>query len=409
MKEFFKVMTLDAVLEFRDRFKIKTVEQVSLDQSHKRILAKPLVSDRDLPDFSRATMDGYAVRASSTFGASSGSPAWLTIVGSVAMGEKPTFDVGPGEAARIATGGMLPQGADSVVMIEITETVDKHTVEVYKSVAPGQFVIERGEDFEQGKTILMAGQEIRPQEAGLMAAFGVDSVTVYAKPRVGIISTGDEVVPVSEEPPPGHIRDINSYTLGGLVEGAGGIPRTYGIVKDNEKELYNRCEKALLENDMLLISGGSSVGVRDFTTAVLAALPDSEILVHGIAISPGKPTLLARVGEKAVWGLPGHVVSAMIVFDVVVKPFVHAIAGRKPFCGDRFTIPAVLTRNVPSGQGREDYVRVKLIEKDHDILAEPVLGKSGTINSMVLADGLIRIPMNTEGLEKGCRVKVRLM
>lgn len=409
MKDFFNVMSLESVLKFRDLFKKTESEHIPLDLAHGRILAQDLVSDRDLPDFSRATMDGFAVKASSTFGASSGSPAWLTIKGAVAMGEQPDFTVGPGEAARIATGGMLPQGSDSVVMVEITEPVDDHTVEVYKSVAPGQHVIERGEDFEKGKLILEKGRTIRPQEAGLLAAFGLDPVTVYRKPRIGIISTGDEIVPVSQDPPPGHIRDINTHTLRGLVDKAGGMSTAYGIVKDNEKDLFSLCEKALGENDMLLISGGSSVGVRDFTTEVLQSLPDSEVLVHGISISPGKPTLLARVGDKAVWGLPGHVVSAMIVFDIVVKPFVYAMAGRQAEPEDLFDIPAVLTRNVASAQGREEYVRVKLIQRDKETLAEPVLGKSGTINSMVLAHGLIRIPMNTEGLDSGSLVRVRMM
>lgn len=408
MKDFFNVMSLEAVLGLQDRFSPLPLEHVALDRSHERILAAPLISDSDLPDFPRSTMDGYAVSASSTFGASAGSPAWLAIAGSVAMGEAPAFAVGPGQAARIATGGMLPPGTDCVVMIEHTEMVDDSTVEVYKSVAPGQHIIDKGEDFEKGRVILEKGQVLRPQEVGLLAAFGIDPVTVYRKPRIGIVSTGDEVVPVSQQPPPGHIRDINTYTLQGLVNEAGGIPVSYGIVKDNEAELFDVCQKALNENDMLLISGGSSVGLRDYTTNVLERLPDSTLLVHGISISPGKPTLMAQAGDKAVWGLPGHVVSAMIVFDVVVKPFVRTLAGRTGLTGDLFFIPATLTRNVSSGQGREEYIRVRLIKDGGDMLAEPVLGKSGTLNTMVQADGLIRIPVNSEGLDKGTPVQVRL-
>lgn len=409
MNDFFNVATLESVLALCDRFSLLSEEQVPLHRAHGRILARELLADRDLPDFARSTMDGYAVRAASTFGASAGSPAWLTLVGSVAMGEQPTCVLGPGEAARIATGGMLPQGADSVAMVEITEAVDETTIEVYKSVAPGQHIIERGEDFEKGRCILEKGRLIRPQEAGLLAAFGIDPVTVYRQPAIGIISTGDEVVPVGETPPPGHIRDINTHTLWGLIEQAGGLPRSYGIVRDNEADLQNLCTQALSENDMLLISGGSSVGIRDYTTGVLGALPDSEILVHGIAISPGKPTLLARVGEKPVFGLPGHVVSAMIVFDQVVKPFVHALAGRIETPMSAHTLPAILRRNVSSAQGREDFIRVKLIREKGELFAEPVLGKSGTLNTMILADGLIRIPMNTEGLDRGSRVAVHVM
>lgn len=408
MKDFFNVMSLEAVLGLQDRFSPLSTEQVPLSLAHGRILASALVSDSDLPDFPRSTMDGYAVSASSTFGASDGSPAWLTIAGSVAMGEAPTFTVGPGQAARIATGGMLPPGTDSVVMIEHTEKVDDTTIEVYKSVAPGQHIIDKGEDYEKGHVILETGQVLRPQETGLLAAFGIDPVTVYKQPRIGIISTGDEVVPVSQQPPPGHIRDINTYTLQGLAIEAGGIPVSYGIVKDNEAELFDLCSRALSENDMVLISGGSSVGLRDFTTSVLERLPDSSVLVHGISISPGKPTLMAQAGHKAVWGLPGHVVSAMIVFDVVVKPFVRTLAGQTCMGHDQFVIPAVLTRNVASGQGREEYIRVRLIKDGKNVFAEPVLGKSGTLNTMIHADGLIRIPLNSEGLDKGAPVQVRL-
>jgi molybdopterin molybdotransferase len=409
MNHFFSVATRESVLALCRHFAIMGEETVPLDQAVGRTLAANLIADRDLPEFARATMDGYAVPAASTFGASAGSPAWLTVVGAVAMGEHPDFEVLPGQAARIATGGMLPRGTDSVAMIEITDAVDEATIEVYKSVAPGQHIIERGEDFEQGRCILKQGRLIRPQEAGLLAAFGIDPVVVYQKPRVGIISTGDEIVPVRSAPPPGHIRDINTYTLQGLIHQNGGIPKSYGIVRDQAADLLARCEAALLENDMLLISGGSSVGVRDFTTEVLGALPDSDILVHGIAISPGKPTLLARVGDKSVWGLPGHVVSAMIVFDQVVRPFLLTLAGRIDAGEDRFDLPAVLTRNVSSAQGREEFIRVRLIREADQILAEPILGKSGTLNTMVLADGLIRIPMNTEGLDQGSRVRVQRM
>jgi molybdopterin molybdotransferase len=376
MDDFFKVTDLDTVLEYRHRFRKSETEVVFLEDAHQRVLAQDVYSDMDLPEFSRSTMDGYAVMAASTFGASMGSPAWLSMSGSIAMGEQPAFEIGPGEAARIATGGMLPKGADSVVMIEFTEAVDEHTLEVYKSVAPGQNLMEKGEDFEKGKIILTDGTYIRPQEAGLMAAFGISTLKVYKKPVIGIVSTGDEVVVVSEIPSMGKIRDINTHTLRGQVIASGAIPKSYGIIRDNEEELYSICEKALAETDMVLISGGSSVGTRDYTTEVLKKLPDSTILFHGISISPGKPTLLAMAAGKAVWGLPGHVVSAMVVFDMVVKPFIQTLTGIKCQDEDCFRIPAILTRNVPSAQGREEFVRVKLKKNGDDILAEPLLGKS---------------------------------
>ncbi len=363
-------------------------------------------ADIDLPDFMRSTMDGYAVRASSTFGASEANPAYLTVKGSVSMGESPAFSIGIGEAAKISTGGMLPNGADSVVMIEHTEAIDKTTIEAYKSVAPGQNILEKGEDMHKGQTLVPAGKPLRAQEIGLLAAFGVKKVTVYKKPVVGIISTGDEVVSIKDTPAPGQIRDINMYTLSGLVEKAGAVPIPYGIVRDDFDDLFEKCTAALAQSDMVLISGGSSVGTRDFTIEVLSALPASEILVHGISISPGKPTILARSGDQAVWGLPGQVTSTMVVFEIVVRPFVEHIGGLSFEHKRHFNPVARLNRNISSTQGRTDYIRVKLIEKNGILWAEPILGKSGLINTMVKADGLIEIGIDTEGLDEGARVEV---
>jgi molybdopterin molybdotransferase len=401
-KEFFKVTDLNKVLEYRRIFSKVTAEEVDISETTGRLLAEDIISDTDLPDFMRATMDGYAISASSSYGATEANPGWLTIKGSIAMGDRPSFRIGPGEAARIATGGMLPQGADSVMMIEHTETVDEHSVEIYKSIAPGQHVIDIGEDFKKGETLLSCGQRIRAQETGLLAAFGKQNVLVYRKPKIAIISTGDEIVPIDDMPGLGKIRDINTYTLAGLVKEAGGIPLSYGIVPDIYDALDQTCRQAIEASDMVLISGGSSVGVRDLTIDVLSSLTDTQILVHGISISPGKPTILAKVGNCAFWGLPGHVVSAMVVFSVVVKPFIEHISGLE--FSREVKIPATLTRNIASVHGRTDYVRVRLFEKNGKIYAEPILGKSGLINTMVKADGLVEIGMNTEGLYQGAEV-----
>lgn len=403
-KEFFNVTDLNNVLEYRLMFPKITVEKTDISETTGRILAEGIISDTDLPDFMRATMDGYAICASSSYGATEANPGWLTIKGAIAMGDRPSFRICPGEAARIATGGMLPQGADSVMMIEHTETVDEHSVEIYKSIAPGQNVIEIGEDFRKGEKLLFDGQRIRAQETGLLAAFGKQNVLVYRKPEIAIISTGDEIVPIDHTPGLGRIRDINTYTLSGLVKEAGAIPITYGIVPDVYDALYQTCRQAVEISDMVLISGGSSVGVRDLTIDVLSSLPDAQILVHGISISPGKPAILAKVGNCAFWGLPGHVVSAMVVFSVVVKPFIEHICGLA--LNRDIKIPAILTRNIASVHGRTDFVRVRLFEKDGKIYAEPILGKSGLINTMVKADGLIEIDMNTEGLYQGTQVWV---
>ena len=413
MKDFFKVISLDRIFEYIPEFPACGRETVSLFDATGRIAASDIISNADLPNFNRATMDGYAVNAVSTFGASGGSPAYLNIKGSVVMGEIPLFSIEPGEAALISTGGMLPEGSDSVIMVEHTEqicdTIDDTIIEAYKSVAPGGNMVEAGEDIKKGSIILGCGQKIRPQEAGLLAAFGHETVAVYKKPIIGIISTGDELCPASVDPSPGKIRDINTYTLSAMVQKAGGIPLTFGIVKDDFDSLLAICTKALAESDMVLISGGSSVGVRDLTIEVLSSMPDSSILAHGISISPGKPTILAKIGNKAFWGMPGHVVSAMIVFAIVAKPFVEYIGGLASEYGRSWRLPAILRRNISSSQGRTEFVRVRLVEEDGVLWAEPLLGKSTLINTMVKADALIELGLNVEGLDKGSKVSVILL
>jgi len=408
MKEFFKVKAIDQVLEYTRLFARMPTESVSLTESVGRILAADIPSDIDLPDFSRAIMDGFAVKGASTFGASEGNPAYLSVTGNVAMGKSADITVGPGEAVRIPTGGMLPAGADSVVMLEHTGILDDTTIEVYRSVAPGQNMVTVGEDIKKGEIALTGGTRIRPQEAGLLAALGKRLVTVYKKPTIGIISTGDEIVAVEEEPGPGRIRDINTYTLAGLIRESGAIPMQFGIVRDDYTALLEQSSQAINQCDMVLVSGGSSVGARDFTIEAISAMQDAAILFHGISISPGKPTILAKIKHKAFWGLPGHVVSAMIVFSRIVRPFIEHVAGCRQPAKD-WRLSARLSRSVASAQGRVDYVRVRLSGKAGSLQAEPILGKSGLINTMVKADGLIEIGMNTEGLDKGAEVEVILL
>ncbi len=406
MKDFFKVAHLKEVFKYISCFPPVETEEIGLHETLERISAADVIADIDLPDFARSTMDGYAVSASSTFGATEGNPAYLTVKGSVAMGESPDFSIRSGEAAMISTGGMLPVGADSVVMVEHSDAIDDTTIEVYRSVAPGRHVVEAGEDIKKGEVILSCGRKLRPQETGLLAAFGKAVVKVYKKPVIGIISTGNEVIPIEDRPCQGQIRDINTYTLSGLVQKSGGIPLTFGIVRDDYDALFEKCRLAFDKSDMVLISGGSSVGVRDFTIDALSSLPDSSIIVHGISISPGKPTILAKVGNKACWGLPGHVVSAMIVFAAVVQPFIERIGGLASQHKVISRFSALISRNISSTQGRIDYIRIRLIEKDGFLWAEPILGKSGLINTMVKADGLVEIGINTEGLERGTEVEV---
>lgn len=407
-KEFFRVLEVGQVLELIPGFPRVEAEDVDLAHTTGRVLAEDVSAFADLPGFARSTVDGYAVQAAATFGASEANPALLQVVGAIAMGETPQLAIAPGEAARIATGGMLPEGANAVVMIEHADALDENTIEAFRSVAPGQNLVSADEDFAKGAVVARCGQRLRPQDTGVLAAVGLRRVAVYRRPKVAIISTGDEVVPIETEPGPGRVRDVNSYTLAGLVSACGAIPVGLGIVKDDRDALRETCLKALTECDMVLVSGGSSVGARDFTVEVIDSFDDSAILAHGIAISPGKPTILAKVHRRVFFGLPGHVVSAMIVFTRIVRPFLGHIGGLASPHDETPRVPARLSRNVASVQGRTDFIRVKLHHRDDGLWAEPVLGKSALINTMIRADGIIEVGKNVEGLEEGEQVEVRL-
>lgn len=407
MKDFFTVTPLERVFDLLPRFPVMGAETLPIEGALGRILAEEIRSGQDIPGFARSTMDGYAVRAASTFGASEANPAYLILSGVVAMGESPQTPLPAGHAVRISTGGMLPPGADSVVMLEYAEEIDADTLEISKSIAPGTHVIQAGEDVARGQTILSPGVRLRPQEIGLLAGLGVREASVYRKPVVAVVSTGDEIISIDAVPGPGEVRDMNSYSIGGQIQEAGAVPLRMGIVRDNFEALRRACMTALENSDMVILSGGSSVGMRDLTIEVLESLEDSEILVHGIPISPGKPTILARAGEKAIWGLPGHVTSAMVVFHRVVRPFIARCGGLAPAAVfTKRRIPAKISRNIASAQGRTDFVRVRLTDAGGTLRAEPILGKSGLIHTMVEADGLVEIDMNTEGLDKGAEVWV---
>jgi molybdopterin molybdotransferase len=404
--QFFEVKTREEVWGEYRHFGRLGVEEIPLGGACDRVLAAPVVAAEHLPGFVRTTVDGYAVHARDTFGASESQPAFLTVVGNVGMGEVPSFEVGLGETARIPTGGMLPKGADSVVMVEYAEELDERSVAVSRAVAPLENVIRPGDDVRLGEEVLPAGRKLRPQEIGLLAGLGRMAVTVYRRPKVAIISSGDEIVAADRTPRPGQLRDINSHSLAAMVRGCGGVPRDLGIVPDEFEPLRATCQRAVAEADISLISGGSSVGVRDLTLDVLGSFADNELLVHGVAISPGKPTILVRVGDRAFWGLPGHVASAMVVFQVLVRPFLDHLCGVPPSLGERWPLRAKLNRNVASKQGREDFIRVRLQTDGNDLVAEPIFGESGLISTLVHADGLVRIDRHAEGLYRGEQVEV---
>ncbi len=409
MKNFFNVVDIDQVIHLARQFSPVETEAIALAEAHQRVLAEDIAAPEDIPGFSRSIVDGFAVAAGSTFGASEQNPGYLEVIGALSMGTVPAQGIANGQAMQIPTGAMLPDGADSAVMVEYTETIDDQTVEVHRSVAPGQNIIQADEDVQKGQRVLTQGMRLRPQEIGLLAAMGIDKVPVHRRPVVGIISTGDEVVEVTQKPKLGQVRDVNSYTLAAFIAADGCHPVFHGISRDNFETLQEACRTALSQSDMVILSGGASVGMRDLTVDVLSSLEDTEMLVHGVSISPGKPTILARSRGRAIWGLPGHVTSAMVVYTALVRPFLNHLSGLATSTVNSRTITAVLSRNLSSAQGRSDFVRVRLTPKGDLWEAEPVLGKSGLIHTMVNADGLVAIDKDTEGLFAGDQIQVILI
>ena len=384
---------------------VPRTERIPTPEALGRILAAAIASPEDLPPFRRSLMDGFACRA----GDVAALPARLRLVDDVQMGERAQVPIGQGEAARVPTGGMLPEGTELVVPIEYA-TADAETVTV-ESAPPqgwtaGRHLIERGEDVTVGEPLLAVGRRLRPPDLGALMGLGITEVEVYAPPLVGIIATGDEVTPDGVTPPFGKIRDMNSYSLSGYVQSVGGIPRRYGVVRDDAAVLAEIAGQALAECDVLLFSAGTSVGEKDVVAKVIDGLGQPGVLVHGVDIRPGKPTVFAVCNGKAVFGLPGQPVSVLNTFDQFVAPALRRLLGdpEKPR-----TLRARLTAPIRSADGREDHVRVSLEERGGEWLATPIPGVSAMITTMVRADGMTVIPSRAPGHEAGELVEVRLI
>lgn len=379
-------------------------EFVALPAALDRVLAEPAGALDDVPGFDRSTVDGYAVRAADTFGASEALPAMLSAGSPVLMGEAAGAPLRPGEARAVPTGGMLPPGADAVVMIEYCEAPDDRLVLVNRPVAPGENIIRRGDDARAGDQVLAAGRRLRPGDIGLLAGVGLAGVAVRRRPRIAVISTGDEIVAPEVRPGPGQVRDINSYALVAAVDAAGGEGVLIGVIRDEATAVRAALDRALATADAVVISGGSSVGQRDVTPDVINSFGRPGVIVHGVALRPGKPTILAVVHDKPVFGLPGHPVSALVTFDLFVRPVIDRLLGRSE--ERTATVRARIARNVASAAGREDYLRVSLEQRADGLWAVPLLGKSGLISTMARADGLVRIDIGRDGLVAGDEVEV---
>jgi molybdopterin molybdotransferase len=414
MPEFFNVLPPDdaRALLFSHITAVLSPETIATEEALGRVTAVAVHSPHALPAFRRSTMDGYAVKAANTYGASESLPAFLNVIGEVPMGQSADVVLHSGEAAIVHTGGMIPETADAVVQVEHTQSLTPdpqipYEIEVMKAVAVGQNVLQEGEDVGLNAEVLPAGHLLRPQDLGGLLALGITEITAVKQPLIAILATGDEVIPPAQTAGPGQIRDINSYTVAGLTKQAGGIPLVGGIVPDDLAALQTAAAQALAESDMLVMSAGSSVSVRDMTVAVIDGLGEPGVLLHGVATRPGKPTIVGVVGGKPVIGLPGNPVSAMVQFDMFGVPAIYWLQGIKT-PPRRGLVWAQLTQNIASESGREDYVPARVEDGPEGLKATPVFGKSNLIYTLVNADGLLKVPLNKAGLLAGEWVEVRL-
>jgi len=390
------------------------VEHIKVKESLDRVTQEDIRAPHALPSFPRSTVDGYAVRAADTHGASESLPIYLNLIGEVEMGSAAHFSLEPTQCGLIHTGGMLPAGADAVVMLENTQVAKPGEIEVLRAAAVGENVIKIGEDVHEGEIVIPRGSLIRAPEIGGLLALGITEIQVHQQPKVAIISSGDEVVAPEDDIVPGQIRDINSYTLSALVETAGAKPKRYGIISDDEESLRAATAQALDECDLVVITAGSSASSRDLTARVIDSIGEPGVISHGVNVRPGKPTILAacKVSNskfpKPVIGLPGNPVSALVIAVLFVEPVIDNLHGIKS-PRIRPQVRAKVSLNLASKAGREDWVPVKLSHQEDSISAEPIFGKSNLIFTLARADGLLHIPPQVTGLNTGDEVEVLLL
>lgn len=406
--KFFEVKSVEETLSLIKKMVEPVTEKITLPllEALHYCLAEHVHVRENVPAFRRSTVDGYAIKARDSFGASETLPGFLNVTGEVKMGQVPDRPIKNGEAMYVPTGGMLPEGSDAVIMIEHCENIDG-LLNIYRQTAPGENVISVGEDLKENEILVEKGTRLRPQELAALASQGITEVTVNRKPVIGYLSSGDEIVPMeTDELQIGEIRDMNGAAIGGLVKEWGLEFRYGGIVKDNREEFEQKARAMLEETDCLVISGGSSVGAKDYSVQVIDSLGTPGVYVHGISVKPGKPTILSIADKKPVIGLPGHPASAMIIFSIFGKAVLERLKGIETR-NDR-VLQATVTKNIPSSAGRTDYVRVRLFEENGQLYAEPVFGKSGLISTLVKSDGILEVPEQSEGILKGAKVPITL-
>lgn len=407
--EFFNVLSVqdvNSILESLAKNYEIGIEEVNLIDAVDRITAIDCYAPVNLPEFNRSTVDGYAVICQDVMGASDSIPGFLEYASEVSMGENTELVVGKGQAIYVPTGGMVPTGADGMVMIEYVQKLDDHTLLINKTIAPGENITLVGDDLRTGDLIVSKGRKITAYDIGLLAAVGVGTIKVYKKPKFAVISTGDEIIDINETQKLGQIREVNGYALCALIRQLGGEVIWKILVKDDFDKLQKELWKAVEQADIIIMSGGSSVGTRDYTKQVIEAFEGGQVLVHGIAVKPGKPTIIGQIKTKLIFGLPGHPAAAILMFHILVRKYLYQILNRRI---NPFPVVATLESNVHSSPGKETYQMVELIRDGFEWKAIPLYGKSGMMSLLTKASGYIRITDEKEGLMRGAQVEVYLL
>ncbi len=407
--DFFNVMSVDEVKKIlSNNFKNMKIETeiVNILECEGRVLSKDIVSKFNVPEFNRSTVDGYAIKSKESHGCSECMPTFLDIVGEVSMGESASGDIKSGECMYVPTGGMIPNSSDAVIMIEHAEKLDEFTIAIHKPTSTGENVVYKGDDIKKDHIVIKKGKKLNSQDIGVLAALGVNEIEVYRTIKFTVISTGDEIIDLDEDLEFGKIRDINGYAIYSLIKKLGGVVVKKSIVKDDYNLLREEVQFGIDNSDIVLLSGGSSVGTRDFTHDVINSFNGQGVLVHGVALKPGKPTIIGECENKVVIGLPGHPVSAIIVFKIFIEYLVNEILEINE---NKYLIDAIINQNLHSSPGKKTYQMVSLEEIDNKYYATPIFGKSSMITLLSKACGYVIINENCEGLYKKEKVKVHLL
>jgi len=383
-------------------------EKIPLKEAHNRILGEDVITNLDIPPFHRSTVDGYALKAEDSYGAEENKPIDLNVIGEISVGEYPKIHLKKGEAVEIVTGAPIPSGANAVIMVENTQK-QKNRLLIYRALTQDENIMKKGTDIKKGEILLKAGKILEAPDIGVLAAIGLNFIKVMKIPIVAVISTGAEIIEPGKNLSPGKIYDINAYSLSAAVINSGGKPIYMGVIPDDEAALETALKQALLSSDIVITSGGVSVGPRDYTPKIVNSLGKPGVIISGIAVKPGKPTTIALIENKPVFSLPGHPTSALLIFYLLVSPIIQRIAGRKLI--SHKAVKAILTTRLFSAKGRKTFVTVKLSrDKNQILIADPTkTGASGAITTLAKADGFIEIPANQQFIDSNEEVIVTLL